>query len=120
MSVDDLREYNEKKKEIKNKVMNYIKNKEGEWVSEREIEEELDCDFDFVGVDEALTGEFWSVRKNIESKAAKVKKDGYYDWVEFYRIKPRKKRTRFWSAVVLLIILIIVVIFHIHLSSIIV
>ncbi|PTD93590.1 hypothetical protein C9439_05920 [archaeon SCG-AAA382B04] len=115
MSTKDLKKYEKKKTEIKNKVLEYIKEKNGDWVSEVEIEEELDCDFDFVGVDEALTGEFWSVRSKIQSKAAKVKKDGYYEWTEFYRIKPKRKSTRFWSALILLIVLVIVILFHLHL-----
>lgn len=114
MSVEDLKKYEKKKKEVKDKILRHIKEKNGDWVSEEQIKKELDCDFSLVGVDEALTGEFWSVRKKIESKAAKVEKDGYSEWVEFYRLKPYRKTTRFWSILVLIVVILTVILFHLY------
>ncbi len=114
MSVEQLKKFEKKKKELKEKVLNYLKERKGNWVSEEQIKENIDFDFEFIGIDEALTGEFWSVRKKIESKAAKVKRDGYYEWIEFYRYKSFFKSTRFWSLFLVVLIVLGVIIFHLY------
>lgn len=112
MSVDELKEYEEQKEKTKNQIIEFLRENPEEWVSEKVIKNNLDIDFNYIEIDEALTGEYWSVRKRIENKSAKIKKDGYYEWVDFYRYKPFVKSRRFWVIILLAIVILIVITFH--------
>ncbi|OKY78214.1 MAG: hypothetical protein BTN85_0700 [Candidatus Methanohalarchaeum thermophilum] len=116
MSTSDLKKYEKKKKEIKNEVFKYLRKRKGQWISEEKIKKDLDLDFDFVDVDEALSGEVWSIGSRIESKSAKVPKDGYYERIEFFKFKPFWKSIRIVASLLLLFLLIGLLIFHIYIN----